>query len=523
MLAGLFLIALSTQLKSLEEYGPPDDDHAERALTLHKINPLQTPAFEGTMSSGSTALFQFTSAKMADSFIDVVVKLHTAFVLGEPQTGFEIGFTSDPEFAERLQRDTQGTAEAAPHAITGGDIFGAVIMASQQSALCQHCRRVQVSAKHTSSTNSTHWIVLRSDKTAVAENVAFTLYVNIRPRFSFIVLHCMIFLFFGILFAWQLIPMLMAIARAQPAAHAAWPHFYFDQLLSLPFVFVWKGYDAVQRIAFLWRRWTQERMKGTPHEKLIGSLESISTTEQDFNAPSCRICRDTAGQLITPCQCSGSMAYVHRECLDRWRTECFKNDPRSKKVASCDVCLQPFEDSVQFKPGDLLQRFMHAQAESVGILIVQIFSFWLFLFVWSLVIRFVFARAQCSAPWDLMSDASLYDLDALLQSFFIYAAFYWMYYIAAFARFLANGGEGRLYTVQNALLAAMALGSFCYTSALLKFLAYLRSEMFVWDYELKLMPGLPIGLLSTCLFIMCARAMMGRSVRNSSADGRSSI
>lgn len=37
--------------------------------------------------------------------------------------------------------------------------------------------------------------------------------------------------------------------------------------------------------------------------------------------PQCRICLDTEGEdLIAPCYCKGTQKYVHRSCLDNWRS-----------------------------------------------------------------------------------------------------------------------------------------------------------------------------------------------------------
>ncbi|KAH7674689.1 Zinc finger RING/FYVE/PHD-type protein [Dioscorea alata] len=37
--------------------------------------------------------------------------------------------------------------------------------------------------------------------------------------------------------------------------------------------------------------------------------------------PQCRICLDTEGDdLISPCHCKGTQKYVHRSCLDNWRS-----------------------------------------------------------------------------------------------------------------------------------------------------------------------------------------------------------
>lgn len=44
---------------------------------------------------------------------------------------------------------------------------------------------------------------------------------------------------------------------------------------------------------------------------------NLVTVEQ----PQCRICLDSGGEdLIAPCHCKGTQKYVHRSCLDSWRS-----------------------------------------------------------------------------------------------------------------------------------------------------------------------------------------------------------
>ena len=47
----------------------------------------------------------------------------------------------------------------------------------------------------------------------------------------------------------------------------------------------------------------------------------------------CRFCHDDAdvGELICPCNCKGSMKYVHSECLRKWRLY-------SGKKYTCMIC-----------------------------------------------------------------------------------------------------------------------------------------------------------------------------------------
>jgi hypothetical protein len=50
----------------------------------------------------------------------------------------------------------------------------------------------------------------------------------------------------------------------------------------------------------------------------------------------CRICLDTdhPNDLISPCLCNGSSSYVHRKCLNDWRSE----NTNGKSFKYCDIC-----------------------------------------------------------------------------------------------------------------------------------------------------------------------------------------
>lgn len=47
----------------------------------------------------------------------------------------------------------------------------------------------------------------------------------------------------------------------------------------------------------------------------------------------CRICFERDGQLIAPCQCTGTAKYVHRECLQKWR----QIGPE-EALKRCEIC-----------------------------------------------------------------------------------------------------------------------------------------------------------------------------------------
>jgi len=61
-----------------------------------------------------------------------------------------------------------------------------------------------------------------------------------------------------------------------------------------------------------------------------------------LDAACCRICLDSApiDDLIRPCACRGSIAHVHRKCLDDWR----RTDlDRADAFYRCDLCKTTFE------------------------------------------------------------------------------------------------------------------------------------------------------------------------------------
>jgi hypothetical protein len=56
----------------------------------------------------------------------------------------------------------------------------------------------------------------------------------------------------------------------------------------------------------------------------------------DNQLKQCRICldNDNPNDIISPCLCSGGSAYIHRKCLNNWRSE----NANGKAFKFCDVC-----------------------------------------------------------------------------------------------------------------------------------------------------------------------------------------
>ncbi len=96
----------------------------------------------------------------------------------------------------------------------------------------------------------------------------------------------------------------------------------------------------------------------------------------NFNA-CCRICLDAEPiqDLIQPCLCSGSMAYVHADCLHRWLEE--TTNPENK--INCSVCkfkyLKTTPPTYFFR--DFCQALNRGNSMVVGTLNVMLFNFFL--------------------------------------------------------------------------------------------------------------------------------------------------
>ena len=91
--------------------------------------------------------------------------------------------------------------------------------------------------------------------------------------------------------------------------------------------------------------------------------------------PMCRICMDgvdeeeTLGALISPCLCRGSMQYVHRGCLNRWRVA----SANARSTTHCDNCQYRYRLETEWRPGHVLRSafvLLLASGLSVAVLVL---------------------------------------------------------------------------------------------------------------------------------------------------------
>lgn len=67
---------------------------------------------------------------------------------------------------------------------------------------------------------------------------------------------------------------------------------------------------------------------------------TITLIQSEIGMPACRICYDTSGNPIEPCNCRGSIGNVHLHCLEKWLSD--------KRSTKCEICL--FEYKVEWVP-----------------------------------------------------------------------------------------------------------------------------------------------------------------------------
>ena len=77
----------------------------------------------------------------------------------------------------------------------------------------------------------------------------------------------------------------------------------------------------------------------------------------------CRICFENKGTMINPCLCSGSLKYVHEECIEVWRTTSKLN------YIECPTCKYKY-DSSEFSNFLLgFYRFVINYSNIIGIIL----------------------------------------------------------------------------------------------------------------------------------------------------------
>ena len=122
----------------------------------------------------------------------------------------------------------------------------------------------------------------------------------------------------------------------------------------------------------------------------------------DIEDRTCRICLEdelSRDEVIAPCQCAGSSKWVHRECLDRWRTT-----REDKAFSRCTECLAEYT-MMNLNEEDVSEDVRRARKKSYYYHVAKDFS-GVFMLSQS-VIALVAYIAFCADKGHLMNEAKM--------------------------------------------------------------------------------------------------------------------
>lgn len=129
----------------------------------------------------------------------------------------------------------------------------------------------------------------------------------------------------------------------------------------------------------MWRRGRDVPIRGSGGRNGPTCTEKEAEAGLDEGSPQCRICLSpedaSLGPLVAPCECRGSMAFVHLRCLRTWRTSALN----WHTVERCPVCLALYRDDLGSKSRALktVLRCPVAVVAGTGALLLRFLVPWL--------------------------------------------------------------------------------------------------------------------------------------------------
>jgi len=78
-----------------------------------------------------------------------------------------------------------------------------------------------------------------------------------------------------------------------------------------------------------------ENSKTNPLYETGGIIDELSELESNEDIKECRICLESYGELISICNCNGSLKYVHQNCIEEWIRHSSNN--------KCEICNQQYD------------------------------------------------------------------------------------------------------------------------------------------------------------------------------------
>ncbi|XP_018598819.1 E3 ubiquitin-protein ligase MARCH7 isoform X2 [Scleropages formosus] len=106
-------------------------------------------------------------------------------------------------------------------------------------------------------------------------------------------------------------------------------------------------------------------------EKLKKIKESLLLEESDEEGDLCRICQmgeDSASNpLIEPCRCTGSLRYVHQECMKKWLHSKISSGSDLDAIATCELCKEKLHLNIEnFDINELYRTHERSESEFIS-------------------------------------------------------------------------------------------------------------------------------------------------------------
>jgi hypothetical protein len=447
-------------------------------------------------------------------------------------------------------------------------VMETVVIMTQESILCETCSRVGLSEKQTSG-NLTWWILVqtRGGDPHDAQNTtcSFNMDIKIRKYMPFVTIGGAVLGVVGLVVLAKMVSvmnvMLMTDFRVFP-----WNASLLLVLALVPqqLVYLMKG---VARALLRWGaravEWyrrhraaaeterelitpaaarSDDALEGTEMAAVVvqpptdgAATDSVTTpsstggeTTPSVNAESedpvaCRICRDetSAEELIQPCNCTGTMAYVHRSCLDTWRSECLRRNPVN--AARCEVCHAQFVISVQYNTVDVAQRLAAASLKQALDGFLFLIALWIVGVLSGYLATYALGSITCNAVWHSLRTTNFTEVQHYAVGMFFYSFVLAVLYNTTYVCWLLtinNTPQGTPALQTQAMSVAKAslfiFASAIWASYFLKFCLYVTNEFVVWDNEVGLITGFfVLTMMSTVVGLgVAAKVMATRAMRD---------
>ncbi|XP_061082805.1 E3 ubiquitin-protein ligase MARCH7 isoform X2 [Conger conger] len=107
-------------------------------------------------------------------------------------------------------------------------------------------------------------------------------------------------------------------------------------------------------------------------EKLRKIQESLLLEESDEDeADLCRICQmreeSPSNPLLEPCRCTGSLQYVHQDCMKKWLRSKIRSGSNLDAVATCELCKEKLHLNIDnFDINELYRTYERSEYEFIS-------------------------------------------------------------------------------------------------------------------------------------------------------------